>query len=158
MGTLSKALGGLGGFIAGSDLLIQYLLNKARPFIYTTALPPSILATALTALEWAWKADDLRKQLWKNTDTFRREAVRLGFDVSPSETPIVPLRMGASDKAILFSEKLMTEGIYVPAIRPPTVPAGTSRLRISLMAVHTKEQIDHLLLSLEKVGRELRLI
>ncbi len=158
MGTLSKALGGLGGFIAGSDLLVRYLLNKARPFIYTTALPPSILATALIALEWACKGDDLRKQLWKNTDYFRREAVRLGFDVSPSETPIVPLRIGASDKAILFSEKLMAEGIYVPAVRPPTVPAGTSRLRISLMAVHTKEQINHLLLSLKKVGRELRLI
>ncbi|MFQ5780647.1 MAG: aminotransferase class I/II-fold pyridoxal phosphate-dependent enzyme, partial [Nitrospiria bacterium] len=158
MGTLSKALGGFGGFIAGSESLTQYLINKARPFIYTTALPPSVLATALAALDLIEADRSLRERLWKNRDTLYQKVVQLGFDTFESETPIIPIRIGSSEKAVAFSKKLLDEGVYIPAIRPPTVPSGTSRLRISLMATHTEEQIDFLLSLLEKIGKALRLI
>jgi len=158
MGTFSKALGGFGGFVAGSDLLIKYLINKSRPFIYTTALPPSVLATALAALDLVEENHSLRNQLWKNRDYLSQKLSQLGFDLCGSETPIVPIRVGSSEKALLFSEKLLHGGILIPAVRPPTVPAGTSRLRITVMATHTRDQIDFLLLMLEKIGKELRVL
>jgi 7-keto-8-aminopelargonate synthetase-like enzyme len=158
MGTFSKALGGFGGFVAGTDILVKYLINKARPFIYTTGLPPSVLATALAALDLVEENGLLRDQLWKNRNYLAQKLVQQGFDLFGSETPIIPLRVGNSEKALLFSQKLLEEGILIPAIRPPTVPSGTSRLRISLMATHTREQIDFLLLLLEKIGKELQLI
>ena len=158
MGTFSKALGGFGGFVAGSDLLVKYLINKARPFIYTTGLPPSVLATALASLELVEENRFLRETLWNNRKYLSERLTQLGFDLCGSETPIIPLRVGSSEKALLFSQKLLQEGIFIPAIRPPTVPSGTSRLRISLMATHTREQIDFLLFFLEKIGKELRFI
>jgi len=158
MGTFSKALGGFGGFVAGCELLVKYLINKARPFIYTTALPPSVLASALASLDIVEKDSILRDQLWKNRDYLFHSLTQLGFSLCGSETPIIPLHIGSSEKALLFSQKLLQGGIFIPAIRPPTVPPGTSRLRITLMATHTREQIDFLLLLLEKIGRELRLI
>lgn len=158
MGTFSKALGGFGGFICGSDLLIEYLVNKARPFIYTTALPPSVLATALAALDLVEENRSLRDQLWKNREYLTQKLTQLGFNLCGSETPIIPIWIGSSEKALLFSQKLLQEGILIPAIRPPTVPSGTSRLRITLMATHTRDQIDFLLLLLEKIGKELRLL
>ncbi|HLG21298.1 MAG TPA: 8-amino-7-oxononanoate synthase [Candidatus Manganitrophaceae bacterium] len=158
MGTLSKAIGGVGGFIAGDNLLIQYLINKARPFIYTTALAPASLASALAALTLIEEESGLIQQLWKNTHYFRRKVLELGFNIGASETPIVPLLIGESEKAVTFSRKLLDHGIYIPAIRPPSVPKGSSRLRVSLMATHTQEEIDTLLSALEKLGKELRLI
>ena len=158
MGTFSKALGGFGGFVAGGELLVKYLINKARPFIYTTALPPSVLASALASLDIVEKDSILRDQLWKNRDYLFHSLTQLGFNLCGSETPIIPLHIGSSEKALLFSQKLLQGGIFIPAIRPPTVPLGTSRLRMTLMATHTREQIDFLLLLLEKIGRELRLI
>ncbi len=158
MGTFSKAFGGFGGFIAGTSTLKQYLINKAPSFIYTTALPPSVLATALAAFELIEAEASLRERLWKNRAYFCHKAVQLGFDTLGSETPIVPLRIGSSEKAINFSKKLLEEGIYIPSIRPPTVPEGTSRLRVTLTASHTESQIDFLLSRLEKVGKDLRVI
>lgn len=158
MGTLSKALGGLGGFITGSELLIQYLINKARSFIYTTALPPALVAASLAALKLARDDERLRNQLRHNAAYFRRKVTAIGFSICESETPIVPLQIGNNEKTVLFSRELLKEGIYIPAIRPPTVPAGTARLRVSLMATHTQAQIDLLLARLEKIGKNLRLI
>ena len=158
MGTLSKALGGFGGFIAGGKKLIEYLINMARPLIYTTALPPSVLAAGLAAVQIIQKDPERRARLWQNTTYFRNSVSELGFDTMGSETPIVPLRIGSSEKALIFSQKLMDAGLYVPAIRPPTVPNGTDRLRISLMATHTQEEMDTLLLWLEKIGQALKVI
>ncbi|TAK04325.1 MAG: 8-amino-7-oxononanoate synthase [Candidatus Manganitrophaceae bacterium] len=158
MGTLSKALGGLGGFIASDQSLIEYLINRARPFIYTTALPPSVLATSIAALDLIGKDPSIRKQLWRHTNQVRKHLNQIGFNTCGSETPIIPIRVGKTETALDFSRKLLDEGIYIPAIRPPTVPDGTSRLRISLMASHTDEQIQFLLVTLEKIGKELRLI
>ncbi len=152
MGTLSKALGCFGAFVAGSDLLISYLVNKARALIYTTALPPSVLATAIAALILTEEEAEHREKLWVNTNAFRKSVMALGYNTCGSETPIVPLFIGEADKAVAFSKRLMEEGIYVPAIRPPTVPKGQSRLRITLMSTHTKEQIDFLILKLKEIG------
>ncbi len=158
MGTLSKALGGFGGFIAANRLLIDYLVNKAGPFIYTTALPPSLLASALAAINLIQKDDSFRKKLWQHAGYVRQKITALGFDILGSETPIIPIRLGSSEMAMAFSRRLFDEGVYLPAIRPPTVPSGSARLRISLMATHTQEEIDLLLSLLEKIGKELRVI
>jgi 8-amino-7-oxononanoate synthase len=158
MGTFSKALGGFGGFIAGRRTLREYLINKAPSFIYTTALPPSILATALAALDLIETEGSLREGLWKNRGYFCRKVTQLGFDTLKSETPIVPLHIGSSEKAVDFSKRLFEDGIYIPPIRPPTVPEGTSRLRVTLTSAHTESQIDFLLSRLEKIGKDLRVI
>lgn len=158
MGTLSKALGGFGGFIAGDKCLIDTLINKSRPFIYTTALPPSIMATALAALEVIEKEPDLRKRLWENQRYLSEKIRQLGFDTLESETPIIPIRIGSSEKAMAFSRALLENGVYVTAIRPPTVPKDSARLRITLMASHTKAQIDQLLEQLSTTGKQLRII
>ncbi|MBI3805873.1 MAG: 8-amino-7-oxononanoate synthase [Nitrospirae bacterium] len=158
MGTLSKALGGLGGFIAADRLSIQYLINKARPFIFTTALPPSVVAVAIAALDLIEQAPGIRQRLWKLANHFRYQAQQLGFNICGSETPIIPILIGKAETALVFSQKLLGEGIYLPAIRPPTVPEEGSRLRVSIMAIHTEEQIQTLLSGLEKIGKELRVI
>ena len=158
MGTFSKALGGLGGFIAGSQTLIRYLINKARSFIYTTALPPSVLASAHSAIALIEKDPSFREKLWKNRAYFHEKAISLGFDTLSSETPIIPILIGESKKALAFSRRLLEKEVYLTAIRPPTVAEGTARLRITLTANHTKAQIDTLLNQLEIIGKELRLI
>jgi len=158
MGTLSKALGGFGGFVAGSDLLISYLINKARSLLYTTALPPSVLATAIAALALTEEEPVHREKLWINTNHFRKDVMALGYNTCGSETPIVPLLIGEADVAVTFSKRLMEEGIYIPAIRPPTVKNGQSRLRVTLMATHTKEQVDVLILKLKEIGSQLGVI
>lgn len=158
MGTLSKALGSLGGFIATDQVFIEYLINKARPFIYTTALPPALLATALAGFDLIENDPEIRNRLWQLTRHVRTQINQMGFNTCGSETPIIPILIGPTETALTFSQKLVEEGIYIPAIRPPTVPDGTSRLRISLMATHTDEQIQFLLNSLENIGKKLRLI
>ncbi len=158
MGTLSKALGGFGGFIAGDKCLISTLINTSWPFIYTTALPPSILATALTALELIEKKPGLRERLWENLRYINNAVRKLGFNTLESETPILPIKIGSSKKAMAFSKALLESGIYVSAIRPPTVPEGSARLRITLMASHTKTQIDQLLEQLAVIGRRLGIV
>jgi 8-amino-7-oxononanoate synthase len=158
MGTLSKALGSLGGFLATDAVTVQYLLNKARTFVYTTALPPPVLAAALAALDILRTDDPRRRRLRENIVYFRTELQKLGFDVGAGETPIVPLYVGESEMAQQFSQRLLDAGFYVPAIRPPTVPSFTSRLRISLMADHTRPQMDSLLLALRETGSALGLI
>ncbi|MDC4226546.1 MAG: aminotransferase class I/II-fold pyridoxal phosphate-dependent enzyme [Candidatus Manganitrophus sp.] len=158
MGTLSKALGSLGGFIATDRLLTEYLINKARPFIYTTALPPALLATALAGFDLIENNPEIRNRLWRLTTHVRTQINQMGFNTCGSETPIIPILIGPTETTLTFSQKLLENGIYIPAIRPPTVPDGTSRLRISLMATHTDEQIQFLLDSLENIGKKLRLI
>ncbi len=158
MGTFSKALGGFGGFIAGPKTLIDFLINKARAFIYTTALPPSVVATGLAALDLIEKKPSLREKLWKNRDYFYEKVQALGFDTFESETPILPIRIGNSEEALAFSKQLLAHQIYVQAIRPPTVPEGTARLRVTIMATHTFEEIDTLLAHLEQCGKNLHII
>jgi glycine C-acetyltransferase/8-amino-7-oxononanoate synthase len=151
IGTLSKALGGLGGFVAGSRDLIEYLVNRARPFIYTTALPPAMAAAATAALEVIEAEPERRTRLWLVRDRLHDGLTRLGFNTLESESPIIPLLTGDADTALRLADALLEHGIYAPAIRPPAVPAGTSRIRMSVTAGHTPEQIDRVLEVLDKI-------
>ena len=138
MGTLSKALGSLGGFIAGSYELIDYLKNKARSFIYTTALPPAACAAALAALDIIEAEPELRNKLAENIRAFGER-----------ETPIIPLIIGDAKKTMEISQKLFEQGLFISGVRPPTVPEGESRLRITVTASHSKEEIECLVSSLQ---------
>src|SRR3569833_3968216 len=142
MGTLSKALGTEGGFIAGSRVLIDYLINRSRPFIFSTAPAPSPMAAAKAALA-VLKSEPGRRQAVLANAARLREGLRVaGFDVPNGETPIVPVIIGGSEESARLASTLLENGVYAPAIRPPTVPEGTSRLRMSVMSTHTAEDVD----------------
>lgn len=152
MGTLGKALGSFGAYIAGSRDLIEYLINRSRPFIYTTALPPAILATAITAIDIIENEPSLREKLWANRNRFYNGIKNLGYNTLESETPIIPIFIGDTERTVDIAEGLFEKGIFCPAIRPPTVPRGTSRLRATVMATHTVEDIDYCIEVFRKTG------
>ncbi len=145
VGTLSKALGSLGGFVAGSARLTDHLINTARPLLYSTALPPAAAAAALEALTIARSEPWRRERVHSLGDSLRSSLRSLGWDVPPSTGPIVPLLLGEPETAVRLSDHLRSLGFLVPAIRPPTVPSGTSRLRFSLSAAHREEELEALL-------------
>lgn len=159
MGTYSKALGSFGAYVAGPSLVRDYLVNKARSFIYTTALPPSVIAASVAAIHILQKdPDNLLNRLWKNTRLFREGLKGLGFNTFNSETPIIPILTGEIKKTILFSERLFESGLYAVPIRPPTVPEGSCRIRTTVTAAHSESDIEFCLRVFEKVGKELRII
>ncbi len=158
MGTLSKAAGVFGAYCCGSSELIQFLVNRARSFIYTTAMPPAIAAAATAAIDLLEREPQRRENLWKNSVYVRTELQRMGFSTLESQTPIIPLIVKDSQKAVEFSQRLLESGIFVQAIRPPTVPNNTARLRVTVMATHTKEDLDCLLGAIRTVGKHLCLI
>ena len=137
VGTLSKAIGALGGYVAGSQELIDTIVNDARPFVYTTALPPSIAAAAHAAIKLITQEPDRRVRLWSHAAFLRSQLSQAGFQVSPGKSPILPVIIGAAATAVEMSDALLDSGVLVPAIRPPTVPTGTARLRVTPMATHT---------------------
>lgn len=145
MATLGKALGTAGAFVAGSELLIEAIIQRARTYIYTTALPPAIAAASLAALrlldEESWRRHHLADLITR----FRRGAAQLELPLMASSSAIQPLLVGDPDQAVQLSERLRAQGLLIGAIRPPTVPAGTSRLRITLSAAHSERQVDQLL-------------
>ena len=149
MATLGKACGTSGAFVAGSEELIEYLTQTARTFIYTTAMPSSIASATLTSLklinEETWRREKLRELIRR----FKQGAEQLGIKLMASDTAIQPIMIGSTEKAVMVSESLQERGILVSAIRPPTVPEGTSRLRVTFSANHTLDQVDKLLESLE---------
>lgn len=145
MGTLSKAIGGLGGYVAGSRQLIELLINRARGFIFTTGLPPATLAAADAALNVMRSSPDLRKSLLKHAETLKAALTDLGYTLLPSQTQILAVVLGEPQRAIDVAEALLGKGVFAPAIRPPAVPSGTSRLRVTVMATHTEAEIEHAL-------------
>ena len=145
MATLGKAFGTFGAFVAGSDALIETLIQQARTFIYTTAAPPALAWATRTALQLVREGDDLREKLSELVRHFRSGAAELGLPLMPSETPIQPLLVGAAGAALALSEALREQGVLVTAIRPPTVAKGAARLRITLSARHERLQLDRLL-------------
>ncbi len=151
MGSLSKAIGSVGGFIAGSKGLIDFLKNKARSFIYTTAMPPAVCAASLAGLRLIQADTTLMDTLWENIRYLRAQLLKYISSVQV-ESPIIPLIIGSAEDALNLSVKLYQQGILIPAIRPPTVSPGTSRLRISLMASHTRDDIDKLIHTLVNSG------
>lgn len=158
MGTLSKAAASEGGYVAGKKDLIDYLRNYARSFIYSTALSPSVIAVSIKALEIIEKDEERRVKLLKMSDWFQNELQIAGFNLIKTKTPIIPIMVGQVDKTVEFSKSLLKEGIYIPAIRPPSVPEGTSRLRISLMATHTQQDLEEALTKIKLIGKRLNVI
>jgi 8-amino-7-oxononanoate synthase len=154
IGTISKALGGIGGFVAGSRSLIEWLVNRARPYVFSTALPAAISAAAITALEIVKTEPDRRVQLLKKAADVRRELSSQGWRLGPSTSQILPVIVGEADQAVAFSLKLREKGLFVPAIRPPTVPEGEACLRISLSYAHSTEMIEKLLGALGEIREE----
>jgi len=152
MGTLSKAVGSLGGYVAGSRDLIDLLVNKARSFIYTTALPPAVCAVSLAGLRIIEEEPERRAALWARTRQLHEGLRERGFDIGATETPITPVIVGESQAAVDLSKKLFEAGILAPAIRPPTVPDGTARIRLVPMATHTAEDIQRVLTALASQG------
>jgi len=158
MGTLSKALGSAGGYIAGSRALIDYLRNKARSFIYSTALPPAVIAAALTAFRVIEQEPQIRENLWVNARYLRSGLKQTGFVTLDEETPIIPVFIGDAGKTMQMAEKLFALGVFATGIRPPTVPPGTSRIRVTVMATHTREHLDSALSAFQQAGQELGII
>ncbi len=158
MGTLSKALASEGGFIAGKRSMIDYLVNTARSFIFSTALSPATIAISLKALEIVRTEPQRRNTLLANAAWFRAELRAAGFDVAENEAPIISIVIGEPDLAVTFSNRLMERNIFVSAIRPPTVPEGTSRLRISIMATHARDDLKKALNCIAEIGHELGVI
>ncbi|QFY44998.1 8-amino-7-oxononanoate synthase [Candidatus Methylospira mobilis] len=145
VGTLGKAFGVFGAFVAGSEALIEYLIQRARSYIYTTALPPAVAEAALQSLQIAQTEAWRREKLKELIAYFREEGLRMGLNLLPSTTPVQPVLIGDNTRAMAISLALNDAGFLVSAIRPPTVPAGTARLRITLSAVHEREQVGRLL-------------
>ncbi|MDO8785735.1 MAG: 8-amino-7-oxononanoate synthase, partial [Syntrophales bacterium] len=143
IGTLSKAIGAVGGFVAGSCELIAYLVNKARSFIYTTALPPGVLAAATAAIKLLETEPLLIERLRSNIHFLRDILISGGFRLPPGETPIIPIFIGDERKAMNISQAIMEKGnVYIPAIRPPSVPAGGARLRLTVSAAHLQTELE----------------
>ncbi|MBG9453731.1 8-amino-7-oxononanoate synthase [Lysinibacillus sphaericus] len=158
VGTLSKAIGAEGGFVATSAIAKNYLLNKARSFIFQTSLSPSAIEAAREGISIIQNEPERRKKLLNNAKYLRLKLEESGFVVNEGETPIITLLIGDSHEAVQFSEKLMDEGVFIPAIRPPTVPKGSSRLRITVMATHTMEQLDTVINKMKKIGKEMGIV
>ena len=148
MGTFSKAFGSFGAFVAGSGNLIDWGINTARSLIYSTALPACVIAASCAALELIEKDHSFIKKLWENRDKTARFLRETGYDIMSSETPIIPIRTGGIENTLRISQHLFKNGIYAPAIRPPTVK--DPRIRITVTAAHTEEDIQRLIDTLSK--------
>jgi 8-amino-7-oxononanoate synthase len=157
MGTLSKALGSQGGYVAGSEALIEHLLNAARSFVFSTGLAPPAAGAACEALRIAREDTHQRDRLWENVARLRDGLEAAGFEVW-GETQILPVVVGDRDEAMALADRLRDHDIVAPGIRPPTVPEGTSRIRIAPMATHTEAEIDRCLAAVSEAGRELGLL
>ncbi|MCA9407610.1 MAG: 8-amino-7-oxononanoate synthase [Candidatus Omnitrophica bacterium] len=158
MGTFSKAVGSYGAYCCGSKSLVEYLINKARSFIYTTGLPPAICAASLKGIEIIESDYQRRQQLWDNTYFVRGELTSAGFNTLYSQTPILPILLKDSALAVEFSNRLFEEGIFVSAIRPPTVPTNSARLRLTLMATHSVKDVEYLVRKIKEIGKYLKVI
>jgi len=151
MGTLSKAVGCCGAYMCGTQILREYLINKSREFIYTTAMPPALAQAACVALQIIRQDNQLRRQLKDNADYLHKKLKTMGFDTMNSTTPIIPLLVKDPGRAVAFSQHLLKQGIFVQAIRPPTVPVNTARLRLTVTAAHTRRDLDQLLQALRTI-------
>ena len=150
IGTLGKAAGTSGAFVAGPEWLTEYLVQKARTYIYTTAMPPAVAVATCASLDRIEADDARREHLNQLVARFRAGAENLGYELMPSHTPIQPIMIGDNHAALALSQALEEQGMLVTAIRPPTVPVGQARLRVTLSAAHTTDNVDHLLAALSK--------
>jgi glycine C-acetyltransferase len=158
VGTLSKALATVGGYVAASRSLVEYLMHRARPVLFSTSLPPAVAGAALRALQILEQEPERLERLWDNTRTFKRGLEQLGFRTGQSETPITPVLTGDEDLAMALSDGLFEEGVFALGISYPTVPRGQARVRTIVTAGHTQQDLDFALGAFERVGRRLGLI
>jgi glycine C-acetyltransferase len=158
VGTLSKAVGALGGYVAGSTALREILTQRARPFLFSTSHPPAVVAACREAIKVMQGEPELLERLWTNTRRFKAELARMGFDTGRSETPITPVMMGDPETAMRFSDRLMQEGVFAQPVVFPTVALDQARIRTIVTAAHADEQLDQALEAFATVGRELELI
>lgn len=157
-GTMSKAFGAVGGYIAGSADIVEYLRQRARPFLFSSAATPPDVAACIAAIEILQESDMPVRKLWENTEYFKAGLVELGFDIGASETPITPVMLGEAKTAWDFSVRLFAEEIFATAIAFPTVPHGRARIRAMLSAAHSRDDLDFAIEKFAKVGRELQVI
>jgi len=157
-GTMSKAFGVMGGYIAGSARLVEYLRQRARPFLFSSAATPADVAACIAAIDILDASDEPVRKLWKNADYFKAQLEDLGFDTGVTETPITPVMLGEAETAWTFSKRVFEEGIFATAIAFPTVPRGKARIRAMLSAAHSREDLDLAIEKFAKVGRELDVI
>ncbi|VUZ85038.1 2-amino-3-ketobutyrate CoA ligase [Candidatus Methylomirabilis lanthanidiphila] len=157
-GSLAKALGGFGGYVVASRTVIEYLINRARPFIFTCALPSAVVATVLEALAVMEDEPERRQRLWDNTRYMRIRLREIGFDVNPNGTQIIPLVAGEPERAMRFCQELLSRGVFAQGIRYPSVPRGTERIRLTVTASHNRADLDIALTALAEAGRAVQLI
>jgi glycine C-acetyltransferase len=158
VGTLSKAFGVVGGVVAGRPEIIDWLRQRGRPFLFSSAMTVPDVAACLAAIDLLEESDELVRRLWENTDYFKAKVQGLGFDTGKSTTPITPIMLGEAPLAQAFSRELFAEGVFAMAIGFPTVPRGKARIRVMISAAHTREDLDVGLAAFEAVGRKLKVI
>lgn len=155
IGTLSKAFGVIGGYVAGRKVMKEWLAHRARPLLFSTYLPPAVVAPLLEAVKMLNESDEYTKACWDNANYFKTKMKDAGFDIGHSETPITPVFIGDEAKTVSFSKTLLSEGVYVSPIIFPTVPKGTGRVRVMVSAVHTKAQLDRAIDAFIRVKKQL---
>lgn len=158
VGTLSKAFGVVGGYVAGSVELCEYLRQKGRPFLFSSAVTPADVAACIAAVDIMLQSEERVKKLWENACYFQNGLKSLGFNTGKTQTPITPVILGEAPVAQQFSRRLFEEGVFVQAIGYPIVPQGAARVRVMISVVHSKEDLDFALEKFEKVGRELGVV
>jgi len=158
VGTLSKAFGVMGGYVAGKREIVEFLRQRGRPFLFSSAATPADVAACIAAVDILMRSDERVKRLWENARYFKTKMVELGFDIGQSQTPITPVMLGEAHTAWEFSKMLFEEGVFAQAITYPTVPKGKARIRVMVSAIHTKEDLDFALDAFAKVGRKLGVI
>ncbi|EGP5671616.1 glycine C-acetyltransferase [Enterococcus faecium] len=158
MGTLSKAIGVVGGYVAGSKTLIDWLKARSRPFLFSTSLTPGAAAAALGSITLMQEHPELVEKVWENANYFKEELKKVGYNIGMSETPITPVILGDEKVTQTFSKKLIEHGIYAKPIVYPTVPLGTGRIRNMPTAEHTREMLDEAVAVYQKIGKEMEII
>ena len=158
VGTLSKAIGALGGYVAGSKALIEFLYHRARPFLFSTSHPPSVAASCMAALDVLESEPQWMQQLWENTRFFKAGLQRVGFDIGASESPITPVIVGDAALAMTLSDRLFEKGVFAQGIGFPTVARGKARVRTIVTATHTREELQFALDQFQQVGTELGIV
>ena len=158
IGTLSKAIGAVGGYVAGDQILRDFLIHMARPFLFSTSQPPGVVASCIAAIDVLEQEPEIIDRLWDNTRFFKEKLTELGFNTGHSETPITPVIVGDAPKAMALSDKLFERGVFAQGIGYPTVAQGQARLRTMISAAHTREQLQTALDAIAEAGRELGII
>ncbi|MCD4711916.1 MAG: glycine C-acetyltransferase, partial [Clostridiales bacterium] len=158
IGTLSKAIGVIGGYVAGSKVMKEWLLHRGRPLLFSTSLPPAAVGAIMEAVDLLSSTTEYTDRLWSNAKFFKAELGKLGYDIGHSETPITPVIIGDEAKTVAFSKRMLEKGVFVSAIIFPTVPKGTGRVRCMVTAGHSEEQLSRAVKVFEEVGKEMGIL